>query len=191
MTPLHTSTIGQPGDDDDSIPRYRLDVVAESVSDVVSLAAGWLFDHAMAGWDVTVALIRPTDNRALRILGTKTAGVETVIADSVAHPPAARSLAAFSGVWQRDRRIHTWLHETLHDTPTTVTVWGRPWPPEWGLESAAREYHCSNAAAAFKRHALCASGIRPGRLDHIETYEAATRRRSAACQDAMCATAGS
>ena len=36
--------------------RYRLDVVAGSVVDVVRFAGGWLFDRAMAGWDVSVLL---------------------------------------------------------------------------------------------------------------------------------------
>jgi len=30
--------------------RYRLDVVAADVADVVRFAGGWLFDRAMAGW---------------------------------------------------------------------------------------------------------------------------------------------
>jgi hypothetical protein len=33
--------------------RYRLDAVAADVVDV-KFAGGWLFDRAMAGWDVTV-----------------------------------------------------------------------------------------------------------------------------------------
>jgi hypothetical protein len=34
--------------------RYRLDVAAMSVLEVVTRAGGWLFDRVMAGWDVTV-----------------------------------------------------------------------------------------------------------------------------------------
>src|SRR3546814_1101974 len=34
--------------------RYRLDVVAPTVAEVVRNAGGWLVDRAMAGWDVTV-----------------------------------------------------------------------------------------------------------------------------------------
>ena len=34
--------------------RYRLDLVAASVADVVTCAGGWLCDRVMAGWDVTV-----------------------------------------------------------------------------------------------------------------------------------------
>ncbi|WP_343575423.1 hypothetical protein [Mycobacterium sp.] len=49
--------------------RYRLDVVAADVADVVTFAGGWLFDRAMAGWDVTVLVADHVDERPLRILG--------------------------------------------------------------------------------------------------------------------------
>ena len=39
--------------------RYRLDVVAANVADVVKFAGGWLVDRVMAGWDVTVLIGRP------------------------------------------------------------------------------------------------------------------------------------
>src|SRR6201999_4509172 len=42
--------------------RYRLDVVAADVADVVKFAGGWLFDRAMAGWDVTVLLVDHPEN---------------------------------------------------------------------------------------------------------------------------------
>jgi hypothetical protein len=42
--------------------RYRLDVVASSVVDVVRFAGGWLFDRAMAGWDVSVLLTDLADH---------------------------------------------------------------------------------------------------------------------------------
>ena len=49
--------------------RYRVDVVAADVADVVKFAGGWLFDRAMAGWDVTVLLVDHPDERPLQILG--------------------------------------------------------------------------------------------------------------------------
>jgi len=50
--------------------RYRLDVVAADVVDVVKFAGGWLFDRAMAGWDVTVLVADHPNDRPLQILGT-------------------------------------------------------------------------------------------------------------------------
>ena len=59
---------GTPVHDGDDM-RYRLDVVAASVLDVVEAAGGWLFDRRMAGWDVTVLVPEEEDAHALRILG--------------------------------------------------------------------------------------------------------------------------
>ena len=56
--------------------RYRLDVVASNVVDVVKFAGGWLFDRAMAGWDVTVLLTDHPDDRPLHILGAQTLDLE-------------------------------------------------------------------------------------------------------------------
>ena len=45
--------------------RYRLDVVALSVLEVVTHAGGWLCDRVMAGWDVTVRVADHADERPL------------------------------------------------------------------------------------------------------------------------------
>ncbi len=52
--------------------RYRLDVVARDVSEVVRFAGGWLVDRVMAGWDVTVLISADEDTRPLEILGVET-----------------------------------------------------------------------------------------------------------------------
>lgn len=49
--------------------KYRLDVVANSVVDVVRSAGGWLYDRVAAGWEVTVLLPQHGDTRPLQILG--------------------------------------------------------------------------------------------------------------------------
>ncbi|MGA8547342.1 MAG: hypothetical protein WB785_19075, partial [Mycobacterium sp.] len=60
--------------------RYRLDVVAANVADVVRFAGGWLFDRAMAGWDVTVLLVDHPDERPLQILGAQILDLEYALA---------------------------------------------------------------------------------------------------------------
>ena len=56
--------------------RYRLDVVAPSVIEVVTHAGGWLFDRVMAGWDVSVYIADRTDVRPLQILGAQAHDLE-------------------------------------------------------------------------------------------------------------------
>ena len=69
--------------------RYRLDVVAADVVDVVRFAGGWLFDRVMAGWDVTVLLTdladRP-DDRPLQILGVGVLDLEDALASVETRP---------------------------------------------------------------------------------------------------------
>ena len=64
--------------------RYRLDVVAADVADVVKFAGGWLFDRAMAGWDVTVLVADrrgdPSDDRPLQILGAQALDLDDALA---------------------------------------------------------------------------------------------------------------
>ena len=60
--------------------RYRLDVVAASVTDVVRFAGGWMYDRVMAGWDVTVLLADGADERPLHILGVETTDLESALA---------------------------------------------------------------------------------------------------------------
>ncbi len=53
----------------DGLARYRVDVVATTVADVVRCAGGWIFDSVMQGWAVNVLVTQPGDARALAILG--------------------------------------------------------------------------------------------------------------------------
>ena len=47
--------------------RYRLHVVATSIADVVTSIGGLIFDRAMAGWDVTVAVAGDVEAGADRV----------------------------------------------------------------------------------------------------------------------------
>lgn len=48
---------------------YRLDLCGRDVTSTVGRAGGWIVDHAMAGWRVTVCIPEGTDARALEVLG--------------------------------------------------------------------------------------------------------------------------
>jgi hypothetical protein len=49
--------------------RPRMTVLAESPAGAVRAAGGWLFDRALAGWEVRVLTLLPGDRRPLQILG--------------------------------------------------------------------------------------------------------------------------
>lgn len=50
---------------------YWIDVHCTQVADIVQYAGGWLFDHVMAGWQVTVNVDANQDLKPLQILGIR------------------------------------------------------------------------------------------------------------------------
>ena len=103
--------------------RYRLDIVAASVTDVVTFAGGWMFDRVMAGWDVTVLIAGSEDVRPIQILGADTMDLETALGmwTQRAHPHA---LAVSADLFARDARVRRGVLEALEHGTTEVTLWG-------------------------------------------------------------------
>ncbi|HEY0228560.1 MAG TPA: hypothetical protein VGC05_19675 [Mycobacterium sp.] len=156
--------------------RYRLDVVASSVLDVVGFAGGWLFDRAMAGWDVTVLLTDLADgqvDRPLQILGAQTMDLEDALA-SVETRPRPQALAAAADLFGCDSRVRHGVLLALDQGVTEVTLWGETWPAELDDSVGLVEHRLSSAAQIFKGRALAAAlddnRVRVGSIGHIETF---------------------
>ena len=60
--------------------RPRMTAIAPSAAEAVQYAGGWLFDQAMAGWDVTVVTVDDGDPRPLDILGVRARTFDAVFA---------------------------------------------------------------------------------------------------------------
>jgi hypothetical protein len=136
--------------------RYRLDVVAASAADAVRSAGGWLYDRAMAGWEVTVLLPQSCDSRPLRILGVREMELESGFDPKAS---ATHSLAVSAEVFAADDRIRETVLEALSDRMTEVTLWGEGWPLAVNRRMASVQHVLSAAARTFKGHALEAAGI--------------------------------
>jgi hypothetical protein len=139
-----------------ALGKYQLEVTACDVADVVRSAGGWLFDRAMAGWDVTVVLTASGDVRPLEILGLNAHLQEPD--DDASAPRRARALAFSSGVVATDPQVRDGVLRALKRGLTEVTLWGDSWPA--GADSGAEtvEHALSGAARAFKAQALAALG---------------------------------
>ncbi|WP_428340652.1 hypothetical protein [Mycobacterium sp.] len=167
--------------------RYRLDVVASDVADVVRFAGGWLFDRTMAGWDVTVLVADHADERPLRILGARILDLEYALA-TVGHRPPPQTLAAAADLFGCDSRVRQGVIQALDQGATEVTLWGQTWPAELESHVSLVEYWLSAAAQAFKAQALVAAGLSPASIGPIETFR--SRVMSSASVEADLVPAG-
>jgi hypothetical protein len=149
--------------------RYRLDVVAASVVDVVRFAGGWLFDRAMAGWDVTVLLADPADDRPLQILGAQTMDLEHALA-SVDTRPRPQALAAAADLFGCDSQVRQGVLQALDHGVTEVTLWGQTWPAELDDSVGLVQHRLSSAAQIFKGQALAAAAVSVDSIDPTETF---------------------
>ncbi|MGA7134890.1 MAG: hypothetical protein WBZ15_21555 [Mycobacterium sp.] len=149
--------------------RYRLDVVAANVADVVRFAGGWLFDRAMAGWDVTVLVADHPDERPLQILGAHIVDLEHALA-TAGHRPPPQTLAAAADLFDCDSRVRQGVLQALDQGATEVTLWGQTWPAELDDSVGLVEHRLSAAAQSFKAQALAAAAISADRIEPIETF---------------------
>jgi hypothetical protein len=149
--------------------RYRLDVVAASVADVVTFAGGWVFDRVMAGWDVTVLVGGAEDVRPIHILGADTLDLETALAMSTERPHP-HTLAVSADLLGRDARIRAGVLQALDHGTTEVTLWGETWPPELDRIVDSVQHPLSAAARAFKAQALASLEQSAGPVGSTETF---------------------
>jgi hypothetical protein len=120
---------------------------------VVRSAGGWLFDQAMAGWDVTVITADQADPRPAHILGARARDLDTLLASPV-WGPSLQAVAVQTDLYDADPRVRL-LVLGIIDGAAEVRLWGEGWPGE--LEAAGPVPHqLSVAARAFKAQALAA-----------------------------------
>ncbi len=137
--------------------RYRLDVVAPTVTDAVKYAGGWIYDRVMAGWDVTVLVGGDEDVRPLNVLGARTIDLESVLA-AWRERPHPQTIAVAAEMFERDPRVLRHVRTALDQGATEVTLWGERMPAELDGSVDSVEHRLSAAARAFKTKALTAAG---------------------------------
>lgn len=150
----------QQSDDDgdaEEVGRYRLDVIALSVSEAVRFAGGLICDRALAGWDVSVLTSAPEDDHPLRILGAA-AVTDLPAADTDPRSTLAVSAAAIAA----DDAVRHRVLDTLAADSADVLVWDVAQAVAVPAVFTAVEHGVSAAARVFKGQALRALAIDSG-----------------------------
>jgi hypothetical protein len=152
--------------------RYRLEVIAPNVLDVVKSAGGWLFDHRIAGWDVTVTVCDHGDFRPLQILGVD---ARELTSTSWEQRPNPQNLAVAADLFHRDERVRHGVFRAFEHGLAEVIVWGGPWPEELHRSIGEVRHRLSSAARVFKSHALAAACDSPfAAVADAETFQCGT-----------------
>ncbi|XVQ14939.1 hypothetical protein ACQP1W_21075 [Spirillospora sp. CA-255316] len=146
-------------------------MVTPNTAEVVRFAGGWLFDRVMAGWDATVyrADEDEDDDRPLRIIGARAAGLEQVVAP-LPHGAAPQAIAVHTEIYNRDARVRRMVLDALGDRSARVSLWGDLRTAGGDEGSCSVLYRLSAAARAFKAEALAATGAAAGAEDPVERF---------------------
>lgn len=151
---------------DGQILRHRLDVIAVGTGDVVQTTGGWLFDRAMAGWEVNVLLPRGCDARPLHVLGARALDVSS---DLDVSDPLSQGLAVSIEAFTADDRVRDKVRKALSNRLTEVALWGEGWPLGVNRGLTRTRYRLSAAARAFKGQSLRAAGMPYRSIEPTET----------------------
>jgi hypothetical protein len=152
--------------------RRRLLVVAPNPVEVVRYAGGWLFDRAIAGWDVRVLTADPANSRPLRILGVRPFHLEPTLASPV-RGPRPQAVAVAAELYDADARVRRLVHAALDDGMTDCRLWADRWPTGFAEGADAVRYRMSTAARAFKAQAMAALAAPVDELQTTETFRQA------------------
>ncbi len=153
------------------VVRYRLDVIAFDVADLVASVGGWLYDRAARGWQVTVAAPADHDDRPLRILGAQTVALEQALAEPVRAEPGS-ALAVGAEALIADTRVQRRVVAMLENARGEVTVWGTRRPSIVEHRVRTTDYTPTGAAWVFKNQALAAVGateVAAGAIEVVHT----------------------
>jgi hypothetical protein len=157
---------------DDAL-KPRVAAVARDAAEVVRFAGGWLFDQAMAGWEVNVLTLDDGDVRSLRILGAHRHDLAPVLESRAAPGSCLRAIAIPTELYRRDPGVRKIASRALAVAPGELLLWGDGLPadlgPDPGLRPRLRRapvpvlHRLSFAARAFKAQALAAARVQdPG-----------------------------
>ncbi|WP_416566199.1 hypothetical protein [Nocardia testacea] len=149
--------------------KYRLVVVSRTVRDAVGLAGGWLFDRAMAGWDVTVLSRDVTDPLPARILGAYVVPWDSV--PESAAGPEPQAVAVIGNPQDFDERMRHWVTDYSQRGQET-TLWGEDTWLGPHVHTELARFRPSRTALLFKAHALNKTAGPPAALPAEEPFRA-------------------
>lgn len=149
-------------------------VIGTTAAVVVQSLGGWICDKVWEGCSVRVSVQRQGDATALRILGV--GRLYSYRPDELMHQlPSLDGLAVTAELVDGDAEMAQVLRTILDLNHFGLTVWGQDAPALLHADWQPGEYRPSNAARAFKAHAVTAVGQLPT-TSSCESFRCASGR---------------
>lgn len=145
-------------------------MIAPDAVTAVEHAGGWLFDQALAGWEVTVHVATDCDVRPLEILGAHPLDHRICMRSHPADGPWPQALAVCSSLFEDDEQVRAGVLGTLESGRADLRLWGPTLPVELAGRCHTSLYELSFAARAFKRRAYTAAGLSPDTMTTTESF---------------------
>lgn len=163
--------------------RYRLDVIAPRLADLVQYTGGWLFDHVMAGWDVTALLPECSDPRPLHILGVRVAIFNDEPGEDCGR--VATTVAVCEAIYRERAGVRRQLaHAAEHGSEVVL------WPGDPVVHTVPKmgqmHHRLTRAACVFKAEALRAltGGRATAPSERLEWFQCLTCNSAASSPEA-------
>jgi hypothetical protein len=166
------------------IPKPRIAAVGRDVAEVVRYAGGWLFDQAMAGWDVSVLTLDDDNAQSVAILGAHAHDLGEVLRSGVGVGSCLSAVAVLAELYRAEQGVRDIVRNALESGCDEVLLWGDDEPADAALSQEVRlldargpgerprvrrvaltgspaptRHRLSIAARAFKAHALTAARV--------------------------------
>jgi hypothetical protein len=156
--------------------RPRMTAIAPSAAEAVQYAGGWLFDQAMAGWDVTVVTVDDGDPRPLDILGVRARTFDAVFAAPL-FGRCLQVIALRTDLYDDDERVRRLVLAAAEAGRAEIRLWGQVCPADFDGSGDSVSHRLSLAARAFKAQAMAAADLPGAPTAETEVFRRVELRR--------------
>jgi hypothetical protein len=147
--------------------KSRVAVIGRDAAEVVRFSGGWMFDQALAGWDVNVLTLDDGNVRPLRILGANPHDLAPLLAPGVAVGQCLHAVVVPADLYHAEEGVRRIARNAMEAGSAELLLWdddqspvlGLPGPVSAGHGPVPVRHRLSLAARAFKAQALAAARV--------------------------------
>src|SRR5215469_5085660 len=111
----------------------RVAVIGRDAAEVVRFSGGWMFDQALAGWDVNVLTLDDGNVRPLRILGANPHDLAPLLAPGVAVGQCLHAVVVPADLYHAEEGVRRIARNAMESGSAELLLWDEDQSPAGGL----------------------------------------------------------